>query len=215
MNWVWAIGAPLVRAIMSIVSRVRIEGIEHVPRTGAVIVAPNHVSVLDGPAVSATVGTHRWRATRNLIAAEVFQGVIGWILRQARQVPIRRGTGDTGALDEAIEAVEAGSCVGIFPEGRVSDDPRAGLQRIRSGLTRVAIPTGAPVVPVGIRGTHHLWPKEGLDRAGLLPRPTIAIVFGCALEPHPDEPPGEFRERYRVALDAVVSRARIITGDPA
>src|SRR5215207_5504308 len=109
MNWVWAIGAPLVRAIMSIVSRV---GIEHVPRTGAVIVAPNHVSVLDGPAVSATVGTHRWRATRNLIAAEVFQGVIGWILRQARQVPIRRGTGDTGALDEAIEAVEAGSCVG-------------------------------------------------------------------------------------------------------
>ena len=73
MNWVWAIGAPLVRAIMSIVCRVRIEGIEHVPRTGAVIVAPNHVSVLDGPAVSATVGTHRWRATRNLIAAEVFR----------------------------------------------------------------------------------------------------------------------------------------------
>ena len=109
MNWVWAIGAPLVRAIMSIVCRVRIEGIEHVPRTGPVIVAPNHVSVLDGPAVSAVVGTHRWRATRNLIAAEVFEGVIGWILRQARQVPIRRGTGDTGALDDAIEAIRDGS----------------------------------------------------------------------------------------------------------
>jgi 1-acyl-sn-glycerol-3-phosphate acyltransferase len=215
MNWVWAIGAPLVRTIMSIVGRVRMEGIEHVPRRGAVIVAPNHVSVLDGPAVSATVGTHRWRATRNLIAAEVFHGVIGWILRQARQVPIRRGTGDTGALDEAIDAVRAGSCVGIFPEGRVSDDPRAGLQRIRSGLTRVAIPTGAPVVPVGIWGTHHLWPKEGLDRAGLLRRPTIAIVIGQVLEAHPDETPGEFRERYRVALDAVVSRARTMTGDQA
>jgi len=215
MNWVWAIGAPLVRVIMSIVCRVRIEGIEHVPRTGAVIVAPNHVSVLDGPAVSATVGTHRWRATRNLIAAEVFEGVIGWILRQARQVPIRRGTGDTGALDDAIEAVRIGSCVGIFPEGRVSEDPRSGLQRIRSGLTRVAIPTGARVVPVGIWGTQHVWPKEGLDRAALLRRETLAIVIGEALEPHPDEPPGEFRERYRVALEAVVARARTMAGDPA
>jgi 1-acyl-sn-glycerol-3-phosphate acyltransferase len=214
MNWVWTIGAPLVRAIMSIACRVRIEGAELVPRTGPVIVAPNHVSVLDGPAVSAVVGTHRWRATRNLIAAELFRGVTGWILRQARQVPIRRGSGDTGALDEAIDAVRAGSCVGIFPEGRVSNDPRGGLQRIRSGLTRVAIPTGAPVVPVGVWGTHHVWPKTGLDRVALRRRPTIAIVFGAALAPHADEPPGEFRERYRVALDAVVSRARTMTGDP-
>ena len=215
MNWVWAIGAPLVRAIMSIVCRVRIEGIEHVPRTGPVIVAPNHVSVLDGPAVSAVVGTHRWRATRNLIAAEVFEGVIGWILRQARQVPIRRGTGDTGALDDAIEAIRDGSCVGVFPEGRVNEDPRAGLQRIRSGLTRVAIPTAASVVPVGIWGTHRVWPKEGLDRAALVRRETLAIVMGPGIQPHPDESPGEFRERYRVALETVVARARTITGDPS
>jgi 1-acyl-sn-glycerol-3-phosphate acyltransferase len=215
MNWVWAIGAPLVRAIMSIVCRVRVEGIEHVPRTGPVIVGPNHVSVLDGPAVSAVVGTHRWRATRNLIAAEVFEGVIGWILRQARQVPIRRGTGDTGALDDAIEAIRDGSCVGVFPEGRVSEDPRAGLQRIRSGLTRIAIPTGASVVPVGIWGTHRVWPKEGLDRAALLRRETLAIVMGQGIQPHPDESPGEFRERYRAALETVVARAKTMTGDPS
>jgi 1-acyl-sn-glycerol-3-phosphate acyltransferase len=214
MNWVWMIGAPLVRAILSIACRVRVEGIEHVPPAGAVIVAPNHVSVFDGPAVSATTGTHRWRSTRNLIAAEVFHGVIGWILRQARQVPIRRGTGDTGALDDAIDAVRAGSCVGIFPEGRVSDDPRAGLQRIRSGLTRVALPTGAPVVPVGIWGTQWVWPREGLDAGSLLRRHTIAVVYGEVLASHPEESPGEFRERYRAALEAVVARARTIAGDP-
>ena len=50
--------------------------------------------------MSAIVGTHRWRATRSLIAAEIFTGVTGWILRQAKQIPIRRGKGDTGALDE-------------------------------------------------------------------------------------------------------------------
>lgn len=215
MNWIWTIGAPLVRAVMSIVFRVRIEGIEHVPRSGAVILAPNHLSVLDGPAVSAVTGTHRWRATRNLIAAEVFRGVIGWILVQARQFPIRRGTGDTGALAEAVAAAGSGSCIGIFPEGRVSDDPEDGLQRIRSGLTRIAIPSGAPVVPVGIWGTHEVWPRSGLDRASLLRRHTLAVVYGDALVPHPGESPTTFRERFRVALEVAVARARTIAGGPS
>lgn len=214
MNWIWTIGAPLVRALMSIVFRIRIEGIEHVPRTGSVILAPNHLSVLDGPAVSAVTGTHRWRATRNLIAAEVFRGVIGWILVQARQVRISRGAGDTGALDEAVAAAESGSCVGIFPEGRVNDDPEDGLQRIRSGVTRIAIPSGAPVVPVGIWGTHEVWPRSGLDRTSLLRRHTLTLVFGEAVRARPHESPGEFRERYRSALEIAVSRARTIAGGP-
>lgn len=215
MNWIWIVGAPLVRVVMATVFRVRIEGIEHVPREGAVIVAPNHVSVLDGPAISAVTGIGRWRPTRNLIAAEVFHGVIGWIVRQAKQVPIRRGAGDTGALDEAIAAARDGSCVGIFPEGRVSEDPRAGLQRIRSGLTRVAIPSGAPVVPVGIWGTHEVWPKAGLDRTSLLRRHTMALVYGDAIVPHPQESPTAFRDRYREGLEAVLARARTLAGDPA
>jgi 1-acyl-sn-glycerol-3-phosphate acyltransferase len=214
MNWIWAIGAPLVRALLGVCFRLRIEGVEHVPRRGSVIIAPNHVSVLDGPAVVATVGTHRWRATRNLIAAEIFSGLTGWILRQARQIPIRRGTGDTGALDEAVDVVRGGACAGVFPEGRVSDDPSAGLQRIRSGLTRIALPTGAPVVPVGIWGTQRVWPKAGLDRAAIVRRPSLAIVFGPALMPA-GSTPAEFRERYRVALEAQVARARQLAGDPA
>ena len=215
MNWIWIVGAPLVRAIMSTVFRVRVEGIEHVPRDGVVIVAPNHVSVLDGPAVSSITGTGRRRATRNLITAEVFRGLLGWILRQARQVPIRRGDGDTGALDEAIAAARCGSCIGIFPEGRVSDDPFVGLQRIRSGLTRIAIPSEAPVVPVGIWGTHEVWPRAGLDRASLRRRHTMAVVYGEAIVPHPQEAPAEFRDRFRDGLEAVVSRARNLAGDPA
>lgn len=213
MNWIWTIGAPSVRLIMSSVFRVRVEGIEHVPRAGTVIVAPNHVSVLDGPAVSAITGTYRRRALRNLIAAEVFHGVLGWILRQARQVPIRRGIGDTGAVDDAIEAARGGSCVGIFPEGRVNDEPENELQRIRSGLTRIALPTGAPVVPVGIWGTQAVWPRAGLMRAAMLRRHTMAVIYGEALVPHPGESPGGFRERYRAALDTVVSRARQVVGE--
>ncbi|MGH2539130.1 MAG: lysophospholipid acyltransferase family protein [Actinomycetota bacterium] len=215
LNWVWTIGAPLVHAVLAMVFRIRIEGIEHVPRTGAAVLAPNHVSVLDGPAVSAITGTRRGRATRNLIAAEVFHGPIGWILHQAGQVPIDRGRGDTGALDEAAGAACDGSCVGIFPEGRVGDDPRSGPQRIRSGLTRIAIPSGAPVVPVGIWGTQAVWPREGLERASLLRRHTMALVYGDPLIAHPGESPTGFRGRYRAALEDAVSRARTIAGAEA
>lgn len=209
------IGPPLVSLIMKAIFRVRVEGADHVARTGAVIVAANHVSVLDGPLLSAVTGTHLRRATRNLIAAEVFSGLTGWILRQARQVPIRRGSGDTGALDEAVAAARNGSCIGIFPEGRVSDDPRQGLQRIRSGLTRIAIVSGAPVVPVGIWGTQAAWDRDGLDRAALVRRHTVAVVYGDALIAHPGESPADFRERYRSKLDDVVKRARAMTGEGA
>lgn len=214
MNWIWTIGAPLVRMLFGLFFRLRIEGIEHVPRRGQVIVAPNHVSVLDGPLMVATVGMHRWRATRCLIAAEIFTGLTGWILRQARQIPIRRGTGDMGALDEAVAAILHGACAGVFPEGRVSDDADAGLQRIRSGLTRVAVPTGAPVVPVGIWGTQRVWAKAGVDRAALLRRPHLAIVFGPPIMPA-GSTPTEFRERYRVALEAQLARAQQLAGDDA
>jgi 1-acyl-sn-glycerol-3-phosphate acyltransferase len=213
MNWVWIVGAPLVRAIMAVCFRLRVEGIDHVPSRGRVVVASNHVSVLDGPALSAITGTGRWRATRNLIAAEVFQGVIGWIVRQARQIPIRRGSRDTGALDDAIAALHSGSCVGIFPEGRVSHDPFAGLQRIRSGLTRIALPTGSPVVPVGIWGTHQAWPQHGLDARELRRRPRVAVIYGDPLIPSPGETPTAFRERFSTALQRAVDRARCLAGD--
>lgn len=214
MNWVWAIGAPIVSAIVALVFRVRVEGIEHVPRTGGVVLAPNHLSVLDGPAISALTGFRRRRATRNLIAAELFRGVIGWILQQARQVPISRGSGDTHAIDQAIEAVRCGACVGIFPEGRVHNDPYLGLQRIRSGLTRIAIPTEAPVVPVGIWGTQHVWSRGKLELGSLLRRHPLALVYGESITPRPGEPPGDFRERYRKGLEEVVARARTVAADP-
>jgi 1-acyl-sn-glycerol-3-phosphate acyltransferase len=215
MNWIWVVGAPLVRLLAGLVFRIRIEGIDHVPRTGSAILAPIHVSVLDGPVISAVTGVHRRRALRNLIAAEVFRGVLGWILRQARQIPIRRGSGDTGALDEAVAAAGDGWCVCIFPEGRVNDDARRGVQRIRSGLTRIALPSCVPVVPVGIWGTHEVWPRKGLVTSSLLRRHTAACVYGEALVPHPGESPTAFRDRYRIALEATVSRARTLAGDPA
>jgi 1-acyl-sn-glycerol-3-phosphate acyltransferase len=216
MSWIWTIGAPLVRGVMALLFRVRIEGIQRIPRHGAVVLAPNHVSVLDGPVLSAVTGAHRRRPVRNLVAAEVFHGPIGWILNQARQIPIRRGIGDAGALDAAVAALREGTCVGIFPEGHVNEEPRGELQRIRSGLTRVAIPGAAPVIPVGIWGTQSAWPSDGPIYASPLRRPRLAVVFGEPLVPAPGsvETPDGFRRRYVDALRVQVERARTIAGDP-
>jgi len=214
-NWIWIVGAPLVRALMALLFRVRIEGAGNVPARGPALLAPNHVSVLDGPMLAAVTGTAGRRAVRNIVAAEVFTGFFGWVLRQARQIPIRRGVGDTGALDEALQALRDGTCVGIFPEGRVNDDPSAGLQRIRSGLTRLALPTGAAVIPVGTWGAQRRWPRAGVVRARWWRRPTLVFVFGAPLVPGPvgSESPLAFRQRYLVELERIVRRARTLGGD--
>jgi 1-acyl-sn-glycerol-3-phosphate acyltransferase len=217
MNWIWRIGAPLVRGVMALVFRVRVEGLEHIPERGAVILAPNHLSVLDGPAVSAVTAVERGRPVRNLVAAEVFHGLIGRILELALQIPIQRGGHDREALGAATAALQEGTCIGIFPEGRVNEDPRAGLQRIRSGLTRLAIPAATPVVPVGIWGTQALWPRDRFVARALLHRPRLALVYGEPIVQDAEgaEAPVAFRRRYLDALAVQVDRARALAIDRA
>jgi 1-acyl-sn-glycerol-3-phosphate acyltransferase len=204
----WRYGSILTMPLVRLVFRIRVEGLDHVPRSGPAILAFNHVSVLDGPVLAIETSFRRRRAVRFLIAAEIFtQRVVGWIVRSFHQIPIRRGAGDTGALDAAVGTVRAGALAAIAPEGRVNPDPDAGLQRIRSGCARVALPTGAPVVPVGIWGTQVRWPKTGPSRRRPL-RPRLAVVFGPPIRPLPEEDIESFSARLREALEEQVRRAR-------
>lgn len=215
MNWIWTVGARPVYVALKAVFRLHVEGVANVPRTGPAILACNHVSVLDGPVVAAIMGSERHRAPHFLIASEVFDLRWGWILHQARQIPIYRGTGDINALDAVVDAVMAGGIAGIFPEGRVSDDPGAGTQRLRSGISRIAAPVGAPVIPMGIWGTQVPWPREGLRAGSRRWRPTVAVVAAEPISPpHPGEPGLSFRLRLRHAMAAPLRRAQAIVGDP-
>ncbi len=215
-NLWWKLGAPLVRPIERALFRVTVEGIQSVP-VGPTILAFNHVSVLDGPCLAIETSLRLRRELRFLAAAELFDVFFfGWVLRSFDQIRIRRGQQDSGALDEAIALVHAGALAAIAPEGRVGENPDAGLQRIRSGLARVALPAGAQVVPVGIWGTQKRWPKSGLILARPLRRPRLAIVYG-----QPFSIPGDagssddieiFREHLGLALEPVVARARQLSG---
>jgi 1-acyl-sn-glycerol-3-phosphate acyltransferase len=220
LNRWWRVGIPVVTPLVRLVFRVRVEGIEHVPLSGAAILAFNHVSALDGPVLAIETAHRIRRTTRFLVGAEFFgKPVYGWILRRYEQIPIRRGESDGAALDLALATVRDGALVAIAPEGRVGETGTTnGLQPMRSGTARIALPTGAPVIPVGIWGTQRRYPKSGFTiRRPFHPR--LAIVFGDPLLPAgelDDEGALDgFKERLRTRLAAEVARARQLAGEPA
>jgi 1-acyl-sn-glycerol-3-phosphate acyltransferase len=216
LNGWWRFGVAVVGAVAWAAFRIRVRGADRVPAEGPAIVAGNHVSALDGVALALVVGRRCRRMTRFLVAAEFFdKRRFGWALRSFRQIPLRRGKQDSGALEEAARTIRSGAIAGIFPEGRVNADPGQGLQRGRSGLARIALATGAPVVPVGIWGTHHRYPKSGLHLRRPW-RPTVALSFGPPVPAEGD--PGSFRdlqrftERLMRAIGEQVEEARRASG---
>jgi 1-acyl-sn-glycerol-3-phosphate acyltransferase len=130
--------------------RLRVEGLENLPADGPVLVAPNHDSQMD-PVVIGIAAKPR-RRLRYLAQAELWKiPGLGWFLNGMRQIPIKRGTGDSRALDRAVDALKAGDAVAVFPEGRLSWGERV---RARSGIGLLAnwVPE-AGVVLCSIEGT--------------------------------------------------------------
>jgi len=129
--------------------RMRRLGREHVPATGPVIFAANHRSFLD-PFV---IGCMTRRPVYYVAKKELFKHpVAGWLLNRLGAFPIDRGAGDQRAMETARAILERGDCVVIFPEGtRTRPGP---LGHPRRGVGRLALQTGAPVVPVAVFGTE-------------------------------------------------------------
>jgi 1-acyl-sn-glycerol-3-phosphate acyltransferase len=212
LNGWWRFGVLVLGAAARPLFRIRVTGVEHVPMEGPGIVASNHVSVLDGIVLALVVARRRRRMTRFLTAAEFFRKPFyAWALRLYRQIPIRRGEGDEGALDEAVRTVREGALAGIFPEGKVNPAPEGPMQRGRTGVARMALATGAPVVPVGIWGTQRRWPRGGI----IWERPfrtTIALEFGAPITGEGDpDPPQDTQRLTALVMERIadgVERAR-------
>lgn len=140
---------------------------ENVPRRGGLIVAPLHVSHLDPPAVACGTNRHM----RFMAKEELFRGFLGWLISSLGAFPVKRGEGDTESIRKAIEFIGNGEAVLIFPEGTRGDGKRMGP--INRGVAMLAKRTGAPVMPVGVVGTHIAMPK-----GSKLKRAKIRIVYG-------------------------------------
>jgi 1-acyl-sn-glycerol-3-phosphate acyltransferase len=216
LNVWWRFGVPIAELIVRALFRVRVTGIHHVPLKGPSILAFVHVSVLDGPCLAAEVAWRRRRTVRFLVASEIFDHPLsGWFLRRYRQIPVHRGKNDAGALEEVIATIRRGAVAAMAPEGTVNPAPGE-VQRIRSGIARVALPTGTPVIPVGIWGTHRRWSKAGRHWGSPL-RPRLGLAFGQAIEPRggvsDQDDIDAFVTRIGDALERQLAEARSIARD--
>jgi 1-acyl-sn-glycerol-3-phosphate acyltransferase len=155
--------------------RIRISGSEHIPRSGGALLAYNHVSVLDAIFIGLPV-TRRGRIVRCFALSEDFERpILGRALRGLGQIPIRRGAGVWGPLEQLADVVCDGWLAGIAPEGTVGTGHE--LLPIQKGAARIALLAGSPVIPVGLWGTQRRWPKAGFRMERPI-RPNVGVSFG-------------------------------------
>ena len=132
-----------------------VTGQEHVPKTGAFIVAANHVSYLDPPVLGvASPRPLRFMARDTLFRYPGF----GQLLRALLVMPLRRGESDVHAIREAVKRLKAGECIGLFPEGTRQLTGRLG--QAKAGIGLLANLAGVPVVPAHIQGTFAALPPS-------------------------------------------------------
>jgi 1-acyl-sn-glycerol-3-phosphate acyltransferase len=146
--------------------RMHVSGAEHIPREGAAIIAPNHKSFWD----SFFIGVCTKRQLRFMGKTELFEGRKGRLLVRLGAFPVRRGQSDEDALETARTILRQGGLLAVFPEGTRVRDPEE-LGHPRRGAGRLALESGAPLVPAAITGSDHLF-------AGPFPKPKrVQVAF--------------------------------------
>lgn len=206
---------PATLAVRSI-WRPRLVGAHRIPAHGAVILASNHLSLAETVMMPALVR----RTVHFLAKAEFFRGgsplnaAFARLLRAINVMPVDRsgGRASSSALDAGLEVLRAGNVLGIYPEGTRSPDGR--LYRGKTGMARLALATGAPIVPIAMVGS---WEAQRGRR--IFPRrtPRIEILIGEPLEAAEviQRAGAEQRteaERLRLVTDRVMERIRALSG---
>ena len=164
---------------LRLLMRFRWSGKENIPKTGGIILAPNHLSYADWPAIALFSDGYAKRYPVFMIKSPIFEvKVIGPMMYKFGQLPVFRGRGDAGlVLKKAEEALRAGACVIVYPEGTASRDPDLWPMVGKTGAARLALTTGAPVVPVAQWGAQEVLPY-GTKKPHLFPRKTVRMVAG-------------------------------------
>jgi len=157
-------------------------GQEHIPRTGGVIVAGNHLSYADWAAMALFVH-QAGRYPAFLIKSSAFNvKVLGSFLHACGQLPVNRGSTDAAlVLQEAENALAQGECVIIYPEGTATRDPAQWPMVAKTGVARMALATGIPVIPLATWGAQEILPY-GTKKLHLRPRHTVRMLAGPAVD---------------------------------
>jgi len=201
---------PVARAVMSPVFkalwRIKTVGLDRVPRTGGAIFCPNHTSVIDSFFLPLVL-------PRRITFVGKAEYMDSWktkhIFPAIGMIPIDRSGGNAAerALNTAARVIESGEFFGIYPEGTRARDGR--LHRGHTGPARLAVRTGAPIVPVGIVGTREIQPPDAK-----LPKPfkRAEVRFGKPIDVQRYADRADDRMVLRQIIDEVMFEIRELTG---
>ncbi len=182
----WDLGRAFLRPVFE-AFRMRRSGAEHIPATGPVLIACNHLSNMDPPFVGSAA---RPRRTYFMAKSELFRiGPVGWVLRKVGAFPVARGGADRDAIRTAREILTRGDAMVMFPEGTRSLS--GNLRPFYPGVGLMALELGVRVVPAAIWGSQR--------RFG-----PVQVVFGAPFTLE-DVPPGARSERARLATERIVA----------
>lgn len=168
------IGKNLSAAMCRIFGRWKVIGRENIPRTGGVLLCGNHVSYIDPPAL----GGGATRPVHFMAKIELFQvPVLGFLIHHVGAFPVRQKTADRAALKKAVELLQAGEVVGMFPEGTRNPHPEE-LMPAEPGAGIIVLRAQTPVIPVALINTEKLLPPHSV----FLKFSQVKVVYGKPVE---------------------------------
>jgi 1-acyl-sn-glycerol-3-phosphate acyltransferase len=141
--------------------RWRFEGLRNIPSEGPALIAGNHISYFD-PLAHGYFIEKAGRRPRFLAKTELYRNpLLRRVLTGARQIPVRRGSGDRAPVDAALTALKEGEVVVVYPESTVTRNEDLSPMQGKSGIARLALASGVPVIPLAVWGSHHVWQRSG------------------------------------------------------
>ncbi|MGH3361845.1 MAG: lysophospholipid acyltransferase family protein [Nocardioides sp.] len=214
-GWAISVAAVILKpTLQGATTRTWIDG-EKIPAHTGCIVVLNHVSHLD-PLFSALFVYDHGRVPRYLAKSGLFKNkALAGFLTSAGQIPVERlSRTAVGAYDAAVQAVRAGECVIVYPEGTLTRDPHLWPMTGKSGAARIALETGCPVIPVGHWGVQDILPPYS-TRPRLVPRKHVTMKAGDPVDladlldqPRTAAAIAEATRRIMAAITAIVEDLR-------
>ncbi len=173
----YSVGRLISKGVLLAMHRPAVEGTEHMPREGGVVIASNHQSFVDITLIASAVRRHVAFVARSTLRQS---RLLAFIMKQSGVILVHRDRADHSAVRSMVDYLQRGGCVALFPEGTRT---RTGsLGRLRSGAVIAARKAGVPIVPAGVRGCFDIFPPgRKIPRFG-----RVGLRFGAPIDPSAD-----------------------------
>ena len=182
----------------------KFHGESHVPRSGPALLAMNHVGYLDF-AIAGTALLSSNRLARFMAKREIFDHPVGGpLMRGMKHISVDRNNGAPSFV-EALKALRKGEIVGVFPEATISQSFE--LKEMKHGVIRLAMESGAPVLPTIIWGSQRIWTKRVPKDFSRSSYPVI-VSIGAPLHFNPNEDPNQALGRLKSAMKSLLDSAQ-------